>query len=75
MFFIGQDIGRKGKMTLDEHRHETLLPESADQAIEGHRGDIEEGRTPFEAKTAVGGNQGLASDIGTHTAIAQNEVG
>ncbi len=32
------------------------------------------GCRPFQAETAVGGDQGLAGDIGAHAAIAQDEV-
>jgi hypothetical protein len=52
-----------------------VLPESADQAVEGHRRDIADGRTPLQAESSVGGEQGLPRYIGTHTAIAQDEVG
>src|SRR2546425_11702813 len=36
---------------------------------------LKNGRTPFETEATVGGDQGLAHNIGTHAAIAQDEVG
>src|SRR5712671_7880010 len=62
-------------MTLDQHHDETVLPESADQAVEGHRRDIADCRTPLQAESSMGGEQGLPRYIRTHTAIAQDEVG
>src|SRR5215831_17596688 len=62
-------------MTLDQHYDETVLPESAEQAVEGHRGDIADCRTPLQAESSMGGEQGLPRYIGTHAAIAQDEVG
>src|SRR4029450_14107963 len=34
-----------------------------------------DGRAPFQTEAAVGGDQGLPGDIGTHTAITQDELG
>lgn len=51
-----------------------MSAQGADQTIEGHGRDSTYGCTPFQAETTVGGDQGLPSDIGTHTAITQDEM-
>ena len=45
-----------------------------EHAIEGHGRDMANGGTPFQAEAAVGGDQGLAGDLGAYAAIAQDEV-
>ena len=62
-------------MTLDQHGDQTMLAKGADQAIEGHWGDIADGCRPLQAESTVGGDQGLPRHIGAHAAIAQDEVG
>ena len=51
-----------------------MVAKGTDHAIEGHCGDVTNGRTPFETEATVGSEQGLARHIGTHAAIAQDEV-
>ena len=74
MLFIGQEVCRQGQVTVDEDAHQAVLTQGTDQAIEGHCGNVKNGRTPFETEATVGGDQGLARHIGTHAAIAQDEV-
>jgi hypothetical protein len=75
VFLIGQDIDWQGEMTLEKHRDETMLAKGADQPIEGHWGDTADGCRPLQAESTVGGDKGLPRQFGTHTAIAQDEVG
>jgi hypothetical protein len=44
---IGEKIHRQGQTTAGQDGHDTLLAESADQAIEDHRRDVTHQRTQF----------------------------
>jgi hypothetical protein len=43
--------------------------------VEGHGRDIADHRAQLQAETTVGGQQGIAGDLGSHPAIAEDEVG
>ena len=75
MLFIGQDICRQPQATAGQHRDETVLTEGTDDAIEGHGRDMTDRRAPFQTETAVGGQQGVPSHVGSHLAVAQDEMG
>ena len=74
MLFIGQEIGGQGQPTPREHRHQTLVAERTDQAIEGHRRDMADHRAQFQTEAAVRGQQGITGHLRAHLAIAQDEV-
>jgi len=74
VFFIDQDIGGQGQTTPGEHRDQTLVAKRADQAIEGHRGDMADHRAPLQTQSAMRRQQGVAGNVRTHRAIAQDEM-
>lgn len=43
VLFVGQEIGRQRQMTLEQHADQALLAKGADQAIQGHRGEVADG--------------------------------
>ena len=74
VFLIGQDIRGQQQVTPGQHGDQAVLTQGTDQAREGHGRDMADGGTPCQAEAAVGGDQGLAGDLGAHAAIAQDEV-
>jgi hypothetical protein len=74
VFFIDQEIDGQGQATPGEHRHQTLVAERTDQAIGGHGGDMAEHGTQFHTQATVRGQQGIAGDLRSHLAIAQDEM-
>src|SRR5262249_59252059 len=44
-----------------------------DEAIERHRGDMADDRTPLPTEAPMGGQQGVAGDVGRHRAVAQDD--
>ena len=74
VLFIGQDIRRQRQATPGQHRDQALLAQGTDQAIEGHGRDVADHRTPFQTEAAVGGQQGIAGHLGSHLAVAQDEM-
>jgi hypothetical protein len=69
MLLISEEIHRQGQTTSDHARHYTLLAEGADQALEGHRRDRADHRAQLQTQAAMGGQQGIASDLGSHLAV------
>jgi hypothetical protein len=61
-------------MALEKHGDQTLLAQGADQAIERHRGNVENSRTPFQTEATVGGDQSLPGYIGAHLAVTQDKM-
>jgi len=75
VLFIGQDICRQPQATAGQHRDETMLTEGTDDAIEGHGRDMTDRRAPCQTETAVGGQQSVPGHVGSHLAVAQDEMG
>ena len=74
MLFIGQEIDGQRQPTPGQHRHQALLTQRTDQAIEGHRGDMVEDRTQLQTEAAMRGQQRITGHLRSHLAIAQDEV-
>ena len=70
VLLIGSDIGGPRQATPRQDGPRTLGPERTDQAIERHRRDVTHHRTPFSTQSAMGGQQGIASHVRSHLAIA-----
>lgn len=51
-----------------------MVPQGIDQAIDRHRGEMAADRTALYTEAAVGGQQDIAGDLGSHLAVAQDEV-
>jgi len=47
VFLIGKEIGGQRQVTPRQHRHQALGAERTNQAIESHRGDMIDDRTPL----------------------------
>ena len=75
VFFIGQDIRRQRQATASQHRDEAVLAKRTDQAIEGHGGEVADGRAQLQAEPAMGCQQGVLGRFGSHLAVTQDEVG
>ena len=74
VLLIGQEIDGQRQPTPGQHRHQTLVAERTDQAIEGHGRDMVEDRAQLQTEAAMGGQQGIAGHLRAHLAIAQDEV-
>jgi hypothetical protein len=74
VLFIRQDIDGEGQTTPGQNRDDTLVAEGADQAIEGHRRDLTDDRTAFQTEPTMRRQRGVASDIRSHLARAQDEM-
>jgi len=74
VFVIGQDRGRQRQATAGQPCDHTVVAQGTEQAREGQRGKVQNGRTPCEAEATVGSEQGLARHRGTPAAIAQDAV-
>src|SRR5215813_371119 len=75
VLLIRQDIHREQQPTPGEHRDETVVAERTDETRERHRREMIEHRTPLQAQAAMGRQQGIARDLRSHLAIAQDEMG
>ena len=74
VLLIGQDIPWERQPTPRQHGHQALLTQGTDQAIEGHGRDVADDCTPFQTEPPVRGQQGIASHLRSHLAIAQDEM-
>jgi hypothetical protein len=75
VLFIGQEIGWERQPTPGQYHHDALVAEGADQAIKGHRREMTDGRTPLQTQSTMRRQQGVAGDLRTHLARAQDQVG
>jgi hypothetical protein len=75
VFFIGQDRGGQGQPTPGQHSHETLVSQRTDEAIERHGGDMPNDGAEFQTEPPMRRQEGIASHLRAHRAIAQDEVG
>jgi hypothetical protein len=74
VFFIRQDIRRQRQPTPRQHRDQTLLTEGTDQTIESHGREMADDCAQLQTEATMAGHQGIASDLGSHLAIAQDEM-
>jgi hypothetical protein len=74
VLFIDQEIGGQGEPTPGEHDHESLASECTNEAKERHGGDMTDDRAEFQTEATMGGHQRIASDLGSHLAIAPDEM-
>jgi hypothetical protein len=73
--FIGWKLGGEGQLAPGEHRAQTLVATRTDQAIESHGGEMVEARAQLHIELAMRGQQGVAGHLGSHLAIAEDDVG
>jgi len=73
--FIGRKLGGEGQPAPGEHRAQTLVATRTDQAIEGHGGEMVEDRAQLQTEPTMRGQQGVAGHLGSHLAIAEDDVG
>src|SRR5215470_388268 len=74
LFFIREEVRGQRQPTPGEHCDDTLAPECTDQTVEGHGRDIADHRAQLQTETTVGSQQGIAGDVRSHLAIAEDEV-
>jgi hypothetical protein len=74
VLLVSQEVGGQWQSTPSQHRHETVATKGTDQAIEGHRGDMMDHCTELQTEAPMGGQQRIAGHLGTHRAIAQDEM-
>ena len=75
VLFIGQDIDGQSQPTSGQYGHETLLSERADETIDRHGREMTDDCTAFQTQSTMRRQQGVAGDLRTHLAIAQDKVG
>jgi hypothetical protein len=51
-----------------------MLAERADEAIQGHGGDMTNHRSPLQAQSTMGGQQSITGHLRPHLAIPQDEL-
>jgi hypothetical protein len=50
VLLVCQEVGRQGESTPRQHRHQTVVAEGTDQAIERHRRDMPNHRTQLQTQ-------------------------
>ena len=55
MLLVGQEVGGQRQPTPRQHRHQTLVAERTDQALEGHGRDVTDHGTQRPTQTTVHG--------------------
>ena len=66
VLLIGEEIDGQWQTTPGQDRHQTVVAERTDQAIERHRREVADHRAPFQTETTMGGQQGIAGHVGSH---------
>jgi len=74
VLFIDQARAGQGQATPGEHRHQTRVAERTDQAIDGHGGAMAEHGTPCHTQATVRGQHGIAGDLRSPLALAQDDM-
>src|SRR5215468_4876374 len=75
MLLVGQEVGGQRQPTPGQDRHETVLTEGADETVEGHGGERADDGTELQTEPPMRRQEGIASHLRAHRAIAQDEVG
>jgi hypothetical protein len=75
VLLIGEKIEWQGETTPGQDRHQTVVAERTDQAIERHRRDMIERGTPLQTEATVRGQQRITSHRWWHLAVAEDKVG
>ena len=74
VLLVGEEIDGQRQATPGQDRHQTVVAERADQAIERHGGDMSDDRAECQTEAAVGGQQRITGALRSHPAVAQDEV-
>jgi hypothetical protein len=74
VLLIGQEVDGQSQPAPGQYGHETLLAERADETIDRHGREMIDDRTEFQTQSTVRRQQGMAGDLRTHLAVAQDEV-
>src|SRR5262245_15100056 len=74
VLLLSEDRDGEWQATSGQERHHTVVAEGTDQAIERHRREVADHRAPFQTETTVGGQQSVASHLGAHLAVPQDEM-
>jgi hypothetical protein len=74
VLLIAQEIRGQGQTTPGEHRDQTLGATRTDHVLKGYRGDMAEDGAQLQTEATMGGHQGIASDLGSHLALAPDEM-
>jgi hypothetical protein len=74
VLLIRQEIHRERHPTPGQHWHQALAAKRTDETIEGQRGHMIEHRTEFQTETPMSGQKGIARDLGSYLAIAQDKM-
>jgi len=75
MLLVGQEVDGQRQPTPRQHRDQTVLTEGTDQTVEGHGRDVTDHRAQLQTEATMGRQQGIAGHLGSHLAIAQDEMG
>jgi hypothetical protein len=74
VFFISQDIRGEGQTTPGQHRDQTRVAEGADEAREGHGGEMNDHGAQRQTQPPVYGEPSIPSHLRAHLTIAQDAV-
>ena len=74
MLLVSQEIGGQRETTPGQHRHQALVAQGADQAVERHGGDVTDDGTQFQTEPTMGRQQGITGHLRSLRAVPQDEV-
>jgi hypothetical protein len=74
VLLVGQELDGQGQPTPRQARHQTVVAERADEAIERHGGDMADDRGQLPTEATVRGHPGIARHVWVHLMIAQDEM-
>src|SRR4029450_3885684 len=74
VLLVGPEVGGPGQSTPRQHRHQPLVAKRADQAIEGHRGDMADHRAPLQTEATMRRQAGITDHLRAHLTVTQDEV-
>src|SRR5262249_9047638 len=74
MLFVSQEVGGQGQATPRQDGRQPLVAKRTDQAVKGYRGEMADHRAQFQTEPSMRRSQGVADPLGSHRAIAQDEM-
>ena len=75
VLLVGEEIHGQRQTAPGQYRDQTLVSERTDETIERRGGDMPDDGAQFQTELTVHRQQGVASHLGMHPAITQDEVG
>jgi len=74
MLFVSQERDGQWETTPGQHGDQTLVAKRTDEAVECHGREMADDGTQCQTEPTVRRQQGVASDLGAHRAIAQDAM-